>query len=276
MNFEIVQQLPSQVKADTAYLVQRGNLFDLHIVDRSRKVKKLMSFPEPGTDGKYYGIRNNSTEIIPNMIFQELGTENLNDLKTPGFYGKYNSGEVRRSRNYPYDALRGGHLLVLPMTLGSSQLTVFQVYFSAGTTDTGVHTNNARIFMRAFVNNSQWLPWKEFDGGKIHMITTSTLDLTSGNFGDFPLNGSTLITTRGCTITLPNVMCKFSILKADSGHSINFNTPPGVTLTGRTNITWEANTEVNLTCTGTHVHVSISNQVPPTPQTINYNIGTWT
>ncbi len=205
--------------------------------------------PEAPADGKEYLRQNKLWKAFTGWQFKELGTENLNDIKTAGFYGKYISGEATTARNYPYDAIRGGHLLVLPMTTNAGALTLFQVYFSAGTQDSGGYTHNARIFMRAFVNNRDWLPWREFDGGKIHNLTETVQNLASAYQNKFPTNGSTFVVNQATTITVANATQVVTYVK-NTADNLTFEAASGVDIIGDKVITAPVGTLIHLVCSG--------------------------
>lgn len=224
---------------------------------------------EAPKDSKDY-IRNNGVwKVFEGWTFKELGTENLNDLKVPGFYGKYNSGEATTARNYPYDNIRGGHLLVLPMTLGGN-LTIFQVYFSAGTQNSGDYTNSARIFMRAFVNNSEWLPWREFDGGKVHNVTENTLNLANAYKG-FPVDNSVFVLNQATTISVPNSILRCRFIK-NTSDNITFSKVSGVTIIGKETISLPEGTEISLVCNGNRAYVNTGSGESVS---VNHDIGAW-
>lgn len=224
---------------------------------------------EAPKDSKDY-IRNNGVwKVFEGWVFKELGTENLNNIKVPGFYGKFNSGEATVARNYPYDNIRGGHLLVLPMTLGGN-LTLFQVYFSAGTQNSGDYTNSARIFMRAFVNNSGWLPWREFDGGKIHNVTENSLNLANVYKG-FPVDNSVFVLNQATTISVPNSVLRCRFIKNTSG-DITFSKASGVTIIGKETISLPEGTEISLVCNGSRAYVNTGSGESVS---VNHDIGSW-
>lgn len=224
---------------------------------------------EAPKDSKDY-IRNNGVwKVFKGWTFKELGTENLNDLKVPGFYGKYTSSEATTARNYPYDNIRGGHLLVLPMTL-SSNLTVFQVYFAAGTQTSGDYTNTARIFTRAFVNNSEWLPWREFDGGKVHNVTENSLNLANAYKG-FPVDNSVFVLNQATTISVPNSILRCRFIKNTSG-DITFSKVSGVTIIGKENVSLPEGTEISLVCNGNRAYVNTGSGESVS---VNHDIGSW-
>ncbi|GIM49406.1 hypothetical protein CAPN003_08580 [Capnocytophaga stomatis] len=210
--------------------------------------------PEAPSDGKEYLRHNKAWKAFTGWQFKELGLENLNDIKTAGFYGKYNSSEATTARNYPYDPIRGGHLLVLPMTTNAGTLTVFQVYFAAGTQNSGDYTNSARIFMRAFVNNSHWLPWREFDGGKIHNLTAVTQNLANAFQNKFPSNGSTFVVNQATTITVANTTQVVTYVK-NTTDNLTFKPASGVEIIGDKVVTAPVGTLVHLICNGTTAFV---------------------
>ncbi|MDO4230228.1 MAG: pyocin knob domain-containing protein [Capnocytophaga sp.] len=206
------------------------------LLDHSHTWNDILNKPddlvsEAPNDGKDYLRSFNAWKAFTGWQFTELGQENLNDIKQAGFYGKYNSGEATEARNYPYNAIRGGHLLVLPMTLNASTLTVFQVYFSAGTQNQGDYTNTGRMFFRAFVNNAQWLPWVEFDGGKVHNFTASTQNLAQAFNNAFPNNESTFVLKQATTITIPRSRQVVRYIKATEA-DITFVGASGVNVVG--------------------------------------------
>lgn len=209
--------------------------------------------PKAPDDDKEYILHNKKWKAFTGWQFKELGTENLNNIKAPGFYGKYNSSEATVSRNYPYDAIRGGHLLVLPMTLGSN-LTVFQVYFSAGTQNSGDYTNNARIFMRAFVNNSQWLPWIEFNGGKVHEFIGATQNLASAFNNAFPNNESTFVLKQAMTVTINRSRQIIRYVK-DTDADITFTGASGVNVVGGGVVNAPKGTLITVVCYDNNAYV---------------------
>lgn len=224
---------------------------------------------EAPKDSKDY-IRNNGVwKAFEGWTFKELNTENLNNVKAPGFYGKVNSSEVTAERNYPNSNVRGGHLLVLPMTLGSN-LTIFQVYFSAGTKNSGDYTNSARIFMRAFVNNLEWLPWREFDGGKVHNVTENSLNLANAYKG-FPVDNSVFVLNQATTISVPNSVLRCRFIKNTSG-DITFSKVSGVTIIGNETISLPEGTEISLVCNGNRAYINTGSGESVS---INHDIGTW-
>ncbi|MDO5106589.1 pyocin knob domain-containing protein [Capnocytophaga sp.] len=226
-------------------------------------------FPEAPTDGKEYLRQNKTWKAFTGWQFKELGTENLNNIKTAGFYGKYNSSEATVARNYPYDAIRGGHLFVLPMTTNASTLTVFQVYFAAGTQNSGDYTNSARIFMRAFVNNSKWLPWREFDGGKIHNLTETAQNLASAFQSKFPTSGSTFVVNQATTITVANTTQVVTYVK-NTAENLTFTPTSGVGIIGDKVVTAPIGTLVHLVCNGATAFVCYAKE--NTPANSNNNI----
>ncbi len=197
----------------------------------------------------------NGLEKLP---FVELDMQNLNDIKEFGFYGKYNSGHTNVALNYPYTGIRGGHLLVIPMTLNASTYTIFQVYFSAGTLSSGAHTNSARIFMRAFVNNSQWLPWREFDGGKIHDFTATTQDLATAFNGKFPNAGSTFVINQATTVTVNNAYQVVRYIKG-TDDVLEFVPESGITIFGDRKIFRSKGAVVTLIQNGDRAYINNSN-----------------
>lgn len=224
---------------------------------------------EAPKDSKDY-IRNNGVwKVFEGWVFKELGTENLNNIKVPGFYGKFNSGEATVARNYPYDNIRGGHLLVLPMTLGGN-LTIFQVYFSAGTQNSGDYTNSARIFMRAFVNNSEWLPWREFDGGKVHNVTENALNLANAYKG-FPVDNSVFVLNQATNISVPNSILRCRFIK-NTSDDITFSKVSGVTIIGKETISLPEGTEISLVCNGNRAYVNTGSGESVS---VNHDIGSW-
>ena len=214
---------------------------------------KPVLLPEAPNDGKEYLRFNNTWKAFTGWQFKELITENLNDIKTPGFYGKYNSADASVARNYPYDAIRGGHLLVLPMTTNARTYTIFQVYFSAGTQNSGDYTNAGRMFFRSFVNNSQWLPWIEFGGGKVHSFTEATQNI-SQHFKGFPANDSTFVIDKATTVTVPKNYGVIRYVK-NTNENLTFSPASGVNIIGDKVVTAPAGTLVHLICNGTTAFV---------------------
>lgn len=268
------------VVGSTSYNAKRGRVIKVVIVDNNAYISEIsaqdITTPPPATneiedapDNRQYLRSKGAWQLFSGWEFKELGTENLNDLKVPGFYGKYNSSEATTARNYPYDNIRGGHLLVLPMTL-SDNLTIFQVYFSAGTQNSGGYTNSARIFMRAFVNNSEWLPWREFDGGKIHNVTENSLNLANVYKG-FPVDNSVFVLNQATTINVPNSVIRCRFIK-NTSNNITFSKASGVTIIGKELIDLPEGTEISLVCNGSKAYVNTGSGESVS---VNHNIGSW-
>lgn len=234
---------------------------------------KPVLLPEAPTDGKHYMRSNSTWKAFEGLQFRELQLENLNDIKEFGFYGKYNSPEVTTARNYPHDALRGGHLLVLPMTESPSTLTVFQVFFSAGTQNADTYTSVGRIFFRTFLNNSSWTTWQEFDGGKIFDLTSATQNLSVAFRNAFPNNNATFILKQGTTVTVSNSVQRVTYIKHTDAN-ITFTPEAGVTIIGDRTITAPSGTLIHLICNGTTAYVCY-NSGNSGNNTIENNIGVW-
>lgn len=252
MNVKIVQQIPiaSVLEASTLYLVQKEEGFEIHITDDNKAIKKLLSIPDAPNDGKEYLRFNNTWKAFTGWQFRQLSdTEHLDDIKYPGLFGQYNSGAVTIARGFPNDEARGGHILSLPMTLNPSTRTLFHVYFSAGTKNAGDYTNVARIYMRAFVNNERWLPWREFDGGKVHTLTDAVQNISKA-FKGFPTNDSTFVIDKATTVTVPK---NYGIIKyvKNTDENLTFSPASGVNIIGDKVVTAPVGTLVHLICNGT-------------------------
>ncbi|MDO4782629.1 MAG: pyocin knob domain-containing protein [Capnocytophaga felis] len=211
--------------------------------------------PKAPEDDKEYVLHNKKWKAFAGFQFRELSDgENLNNIKQAGLYGQYNSQAATVARNFPYDAIRGGHLMVLPMTLRSNLLTVFQVYWSAGTSNQGDYTNNARIFMRAFVNNSQWLPWIEFNGGKVHQFTGATQNLATAFNNAFPNNESTFVLKQATTVTINRSRQVIRYVK-DTDADITFTGASGVTVVGGGVVNAPKGTLITVVCYDNNAYV---------------------
>lgn len=269
---KIVNNIPGDLIPNCFYLLNSSNGVELHYTDKNSVIKKISSFEDVPSDNKEYLRYNKTWKAFTGWQFKELQQEDLNDIKTPGFYGKFNSSETSSSKNYPSDAIRGGHLLVLPMTTNTSTLTIFQVYFSVGTKSAGDYTNTARIFMRSFINNAQWLPWREFDGGKLHQLSTAIQNLNSLHNNTFPLDESTFIVNQETTINIPNQSLRVSYIK-NTDSNITFSAGAGVTLIGDTTITAPIGTKIDLTVQNGRGYINYMK--PQTQTNLDNNIGTW-
>lgn len=234
------------------YTGKKGDTIDLVIIDNTAYLS-IRGIPDVPEDNKNYLRSKGTWKEFTGWQFRELNLENLNDIKVPGFYGKYNSSEATVSRNYPYDDIRGGHLLVLPMTIGVN-LTVFQVYFAAGTLRADHYRNSARIFMRAFVNNSEWLPWVELNGGKVHTMTDATHNLATAFQNRFPNNESTFIVSKATTVNVTNSYQVIRYVK-NTSENITFLPVSGVNLVGDSVITAPAGKLITLVCNGSEAFV---------------------
>ncbi|MDO4782543.1 MAG: pyocin knob domain-containing protein, partial [Capnocytophaga felis] len=211
--------------------------------------------PKAPEDDKEYVLHNKKWKAFAGFQFRELSDgENLNNIKQAGLYGQYNSQAATVARNFPYDAIRGGHLMVLPMTLRSNLLTVFQVYWSAGTSNQGDYTNNARIFMRAFVNNSQWLPWIEFNGGKVHQFTGATQNLATAFNNAFPNNESTFVLKQATTVTINRSRQIIRYVK-DTDADITFTGASGVNVVGGGVVNAPKGTLITVVCYDNNAYV---------------------
>lgn len=261
-----------QVVGDLVYAGKKGTFIDVVIKDNVAYVTSGDGYLQDApSDGKDYLRHNNLWKAFEGVQFRELNDrENLNDLKTLGLFGQYNSGAANTARNFPYNSIRGGHLMVLPMTLRAGLVTVFQVYWSAGTQNAGHYTNHARVFMRAFVNNAEWLPWIEFNGGKVHNVVEGTLNLATA-YKDFPVNESTFVLNQATTITIPNSILRCTFIK-NTDAPITFTKVAGVTLIGQEVINAPIGAEISLVCNGNRAYVN-SNTAQSV--TIRHNIGRW-
>ncbi|GIJ95161.1 hypothetical protein CAPN002_23790 [Capnocytophaga stomatis] len=275
MKTKIVQQIPvaSALEASTLYLVQKEEGFEIHITDDNKAVKKLLSIPDAPNDGKEYLRFNNTWKAFTGWQFRQLSdTEHLDDIKYPGLFGQYNSGAVTIARGFPNDEARGGHILSLPMTLNPSTLTLFHVFFSAGTKNAGDYTNVARIYMRAFVNNSHWLPWREFDGGKVHTLTDAVQNISKA-FKGFPTNDSTFVIDKATTVTVPK---NYGIIKyvKNTSENLTFSPASGVDIIGDKVVTAPIGSLVHLICSGTMAFVYCDKNIDTSSFITKNNDGT--
>lgn len=231
-------------------------------------LKYLQDAPK---DGKDYLRNNGLWKMFDGIPYRELrSNERLNDIKELVALGQYNSAEVTVARDFPNNELRGGVILSLPMTLNPSTKTIFHIFFSAGTKNAGVYTNSARILMRAFVNNSEWLPWREFDGGKIHNVTENSLNLANAYKG-FPVDNSVFVLNQATTISVPNSVLRCRFIKNTSG-DITFSKASGVTIIGKETISLPEGTEISLVCNGNRAYVNTGSGESVS---INHDIGAW-
>ncbi|MFK8297344.1 hypothetical protein ACI76O_05370 [Capnocytophaga cynodegmi] len=209
-------------------------------------------FEDAPKNGMYYGRKGGTWEKIPPIMFEYIGGH-LDELKIPGFYSIYNSSVVTVANGFPYDEARGGHILALPVSIEPGKLTLFQVFLSAGTANSN-YRDDARIYIRSFVNDDKWLPWREIDGGKIHNVTDRELIINTSYKG-FPTDKATFIVNQPTTITLPNNVQRFRIVKNTEG-SITFKAISGVDIIGDTVINDEIGTEITVVCNGTKAFIS--------------------
>lgn len=214
MNFEIVSSLPgsSTLKAETAYLVQRGSssIFDLHISDRNKKVVHLTSYVDAPTDAKDYVRNNASWKALDFNNFThtnavKLTSENLNTITKPGVYYQSEKSNATLANNYPKTNIRGGTLIVHPVIDNHG---VHQVYFSGGTSGAGTNATffqeNPRIFIRKRISNgTAWSAWYEMSQASRVLNQSATTFTTGDNIEDFEQDESTVILPTGAsTITI--------------------------------------------------------------------------
>lgn len=255
------------------YLLSTTNGFELYYTDKNKVIKKLTAFEDAPADSSEYVRKDNLWSKLNTIKFTELHLENLNDVKEMGLYGKYNSSEATSALNYPSNAVRGGHLMVLPMTINPSTYTIFQIYWSAGTLSAGEYTDSARVYMRAFVNNSNWTQWREFDGGKLHQFTSATQNLQDLFNNTFPVDNSTFVVNQATTIQVANKTMRVSYIK-NTDENIVFQPQSGVTLIGDTTITAPIGTKIELDVQNGRGYINYQKPQGANTQ-IDNNIGLW-
>ena len=92
-------------------------------------------------------------QLMLNAAQTELGTEDLDTIKSPGFYIQSETAEATLARHYPVDSLNGH--LVVESAGGASPSRVAQKYQSSASS-----TSTSRLFWRAF-SGGTWSAWSE-------------------------------------------------------------------------------------------------------------------
>lgn len=228
-------------------------------------------FTDAPSDNNGYIRKNGLWELFNGIKWRELqNSERLNDVKELGILGVFNSALVTEARDFPHNESRGGVVLCLPMTLNASTLTIFQLFLSVGTKNGGDYLNESRIYLRSFVNNRDWLPWREFDGGKLHTVTDNTLNLGT-DYKGFPVDNSTFILTKGTTITVPNNQVLRAKFIKNTAENITFNST--LPFVGEKVISSPVGSIIDMNANKTNVFINQGGSGEPIQ--ITHKIGLW-
>ena len=116
----------------------------------------------------------------------ELTTEDLNALKTPGFYIQSDTAEATLGRNYPVASLNGH--IVVESAGGGSPARVAQTFAASSTTEAG-----ARRFWRTFASPT-WSPWVELATPEVVRDTMGSALVAGSGVTVTPNDGANTIT----------------------------------------------------------------------------------